>query len=151
MRPSALLVIIGIATASPAAAQTWMRAATSGDAPVRVWWLVDTDSIQRNGDSITLTMQSIFENTTDARNYDRSVLRREGSCTALSSTILEDHYYLRGTLVEHNTTRGPTVVHKPGTVMNHVMAAACGLRQYQAGPYADPETTMRGWFRTNPN
>lgn len=143
-----LLAGLALVAASPAAAQDWRLVTMSGDSPQRMAWLLDAGSIRRDGNTLTVRTQTVFENTNTDRDFDRSVHLREADCTTISSTIVAISYYAGGKHLSSDEMRGNTVTHRPGTVMHAVVSAACGQRGYIGGPYSDPEAQMRARFVT---
>jgi hypothetical protein len=140
------LLLLALTGATPAFAQDWRVAAISGAKPDRTVYLLDTASIVRNGDAVSFTTQSIFEHLTEGRDFDRSVTRRFGDCTAMASAIIENTYYARGSFQSTDATKGSSIAHKDGTVMYGVLQMACGTKPLEAGSIASPETTVRNYF-----
>lgn len=140
------LVLLALTSAAPALAQDWRIAAISGEKPDRAVYLVDNASITRNGNAIRFTTQSIFESTTDSRDFDRSITKRSGDCTAMSSAIVQNSYYARGTLMTSDDTPGNSIAHREGTVMYGVLEKACGKKALEPNSITNPEGTIRSYF-----
>ena len=144
-----LLVIVAFAAATPAGAQSWRIAAKAGQSPNRAVYLVDASTIRRAGDAVRFTTQSVFEQVNEARDFDRSLTVRDGSCSQHSSAIVQNSYYLAGTLLDTTANLQPPVVHEPETVLYGVIDTVCGLGEYESEATTDPEGTARAWFREN--
>lgn len=140
------LVLLALTGATPAFAQDWRVAAISGDKPDRSVYLLDSASIVRNGNMVEFTTQSIFESTSDGRDFDRSVSKRRGDCTAMSSAIIQNSYYARGAFMNTDNTAGNSIAHREGTVMYGVLATACGKKPLEEGTIANPEAAVRNYF-----
>ena len=140
------LVLLALTGATPAFAQSWRVASLSGEKPDRTVYLLDADSIARSGDTVRFTTQSVFEKLTDTRDFDRSVTRREGNCTTMSSAIVENSYYAGGSYQNNDTTRGNMIAHKENTIMYSVLAQACGKKAMEQGVVANPEAAVRAYF-----
>jgi len=141
-----VLPLLALTAATPAFAQDWRIAAISGAKPDRSVYLVDQAATVRNGSAITLTTQSIFEKLTEGRDFDRSVTRRFGDCTTMSSAIIENTYYANGYLKSKDKTKGNTIAHREGTVMYGVLAKACGQKPFEGNMLVNPETAVRAYF-----
>lgn len=137
---------IALAVASPAFADDWRVSTISGEKPARTVYLIDVSSILRDGDTVTFMTQSIFENTTANRNFDRSITRRRGSCSAMSSQIIENSYYANRVFLNTELTPGDVITHRDGTIMHDVLAQACGIKAINAATIANPESQVRGYF-----
>ena len=137
---------VSLMSATPAMAANWRVAATGGDAPDRSVFLVDTESIRRNGDSIRFWTHTIMERVDNERDWDRSVTLREGSCADSSTAIVQNSFYRAGEHVETDRERLAAVFHQPGSMMHGVMAAACGRREYVTEGVSDPEPVIRAFF-----
>jgi hypothetical protein len=133
-------------TATPAAAASWRVAAIGGDAPDRSVFLVDTESVRRNGESIRFWTQTIMERVDEERDWDRSVTLREGSCAEHSTAIIQNSFYRGGEHVETDRERLAPVFHQPGSMMHGVMETACGRRDYVTEGVGDPEPVVRAFF-----
>lgn len=144
---SSLVALACAATAFPAAANNWRLASTAGAQPDRSHFYVDVDSISRNGDEITFTTMSVYERSTDKRDFDLSINRRRGSCSAMSSQIVSGRYFAAGKLLENNTTPGDMVTSNPGSIIYGTMMAACGKRDWQGAVTTNPEGVSRGKFK----
>ncbi|MCW3835459.1 surface-adhesin E family protein [Sphingomonas canadensis] len=144
-----LAALAMIATAGPAAAESWRRTAWSGAAPDRAVYLVDTDSIVRTGDTVRFRTTTIWEKLAAPRDFDRSIAEREGNCATGSSGILRTSYYAGGRIVRQNAAAGLLRTHAPGSLMAQVLNAVCGKAGYQSGRIADPEREVRTWLSAN--
>ena len=140
------LLLLALTGATPAFAQDWRVSAISGAKPDRTVYLLDAASIAHNGDTVTFTTQSIFEQLTASRDFDRSVTRRKGSCSAMSSQIVENSYYAGGSFQNTDSTPGNMISHKEGTVMYDALEQACGKKAMEQDSIANPETTVRNYF-----
>lgn len=138
--------LIALTAAAPAFAQDWRVSAISGAKPDRTVYLIDASSIARHGDAVDFTTQSVFEQLTDSRDFDRSVTRRHGTCSAMSSQIVENSYYAKGSFQNTDETPGNLIAHKQGTIMYDVLAQACGAKALEADSVASPETSVRNYF-----
>lgn len=140
------LVLLALTAATPAFAQDWRVSAISGEKPDRTVYLLDATSIARNGDTVTFTTQSIFEQLTESRDFDRSVTKRRGTCSSMASQIVENTYYAKGSFQNTDSTAGNMISHKDGTVMYGVLEQACGTKPLEKDSIAHPETTVRNYF-----
>src|ERR1044072_9000209 len=139
-------LLIALTGATPAFAQDWRVSAISGEKPDRTVYLLDAASIVHNGDSVTFTTQSVFEHTTDARDFDRSVTKRRGTCSTMSTQIVENSYCVNGSFQNTDSTPGNMIQHKDGTVMYDALSQACGKKAMEQNSIANPETTVRNYF-----
>ena len=133
---------------SAAAAAEWRLAAFGGQAPDRQAYFVDATSVVRNGDSVRFWTQTIAESVGDG-DWDRSLTLREGSCSALSSAVVQNSFYRSGRLVDADTERQQSIVHAPETMMEGVMLAVCGREAYLSEAVGDPEGRLRAFYRDN--
>jgi hypothetical protein len=140
------VALIALTAAAPAFAQDWRISAISGEKPDRTVYLIDASSVARTGDTVTFTTQSIFEQLTDSRDFDRSVTKRRGTCSAMSSQIVENTYYAKGSFQNTDSSPGNIITHKPNTVMYDALQMACGLKPLEQDAIAHPETTVRNYF-----
>ncbi|MES2444176.1 MAG: surface-adhesin E family protein [Pseudomonadota bacterium] len=140
------LPLLALTAATPAFAQDWRVAAISGAKPDRTVYLLDNAAIVRSGDSITFTTQSVFEQLTEGRDFDRSVTRRFGDCTTMASAIIQNSYYARGAFVSTDSTKGSTIAHREGTVMYGVLEKACGKKALEGNTLTNPESAVRAYF-----
>lgn len=142
-RAAALLVLTA---ATPAFAQDWRVSAISGEKPDRTVYLLDAASIVHNGDTVNFTTQSVFEHTTESRDFDRSITKRRGTCSTMSSQIMQNSYYANGTFMNTDDSPGDMIQHNEGTVMYDALAQACGKKAMEQGSVANPEVTVRNYF-----
>jgi hypothetical protein len=140
------LLLLALTAATPAFAQDWRVSAISGAKPDRTVYLLDAASIVHNGDTVTFTTQSIFEQVTDTRDFDRSITKRKGSCSAMASQIVQNSYYVNSTFQNTDSTPGNMITHKDGTVMYDALSQACGKKAMEQDSIANPETTVRNYF-----
>lgn len=140
------LPLLALTAATPAFAQDWRVAAISGAKPDRTVYLLDAKSVVKTGDTASFTTQSIFEQITDSRDFDRSVTRRKGVCSTMSSQIVENNYYARGSFMNTDSTSGNSIAHKEGTVMYGVLQQVCGTKAMEPGSVNNPETAVRAYF-----
>lgn len=140
------LPLLALTAATPAFAQDWRVSGVSGTKPGRTVYLVDTAATVRNGDAVSFTTQSIFEQLAEGRDFDRSVTKRRGNCSTMASAIAENSYYANGSLLNTDTTLGSTIAHNEGTVMYSVMEKVCGKKTFDGGSIAHPETAVRAYF-----
>lgn len=138
--------LLALTAATPAFAQDWRVSAISGEKPDRTVYLLDAASIVHNGDTVTFTTQSIFERLTASRDFDRSVTKRRGTCSTMSSQIVENSYYANGSFQNTDSTPGNVIAHNEGTVMYDALAQACGKKAMEQDSVANPETTVRNYF-----
>lgn len=138
--------LIALAAATPAFAQDWRLSATSGEKPDRTVYLIDAASIVRHGDVVDFRTQSIFEQITASRDFDRSITKRHGTCSTMTSQIVENSYYAKGEFQNTDSTPGNIVTHKEGTVMYDALSQACGTKALEDGTISDPETRIRTYF-----
>jgi hypothetical protein len=124
---SLLLAATALIAASPAAAQTWRIASTGGTAPGRSVYFVDLSSIQRTGSTVIFTTSTIFEGITADRDWDRSVTKRKGDCTAKSSQILQNTFFDGGT--ENRFQRRAGQHDRAWREFDHARRAGCGVRR----------------------
>ncbi|WP_109808700.1 surface-adhesin E family protein [Sphingosinithalassobacter portus] len=153
MKPYALLLIaIGSLAALPASAQQWQVAKSSGHAPDRAVYLVDTASITREGDHVRFRSMTVWEQPTSNGeiDYNRSVTDREANCPRHATAILTNSYYLNGQLTASEEFDGTIQAHEPGSVMRAVVDLVCGTGSYQTRPLGDPEPMVRSWLSRHP-
>ena len=145
-------IVIGLAAfaATPAMAGQWRVAAMTGEAPDRIVFLVDVESLSRTADSVRFWTQTIVERSTDAQDWDRSVTFRQGNCADSSSAILQNSFYRSGRELETDRTARPPVLHQPDSVMHGVMRAVCGREPWVTDAVEDPEPIIRAFFSENP-
>jgi hypothetical protein len=74
------------------------------------------------------------------------VTKRRGTCSAMSSQIVENTYYNKGSFQNTDEAPGNVIAHKAGTIMYDVLAQACGAKPLAAGSVASPETAVRNYF-----
>ncbi|MES2987155.1 MAG: surface-adhesin E family protein [Pseudomonadota bacterium] len=140
-------LLLALTAAAPAFAQDWRIAATAGAKPARSVYLIDAASIVRNGDTVTFMSQTVFESLSETRDFDRSVTKRQGTCSNLASRIMQNSYYARGVFSNTDSTPSANIIaHREGTVMYGVLQTACGVRAMQAGTIANPEAHVRAYF-----
>lgn len=139
-------LLLALTAATPAFAQDWRVTAMSGEKPDRAVYLVDSASVVRNGDTVNFTTQSVFERTTDVRDFDRSVTKCRGLCSTMSSAIAENSYYADGSFKNTDSTLGSTLAHKEGTVMYASMEMVCGKKPFTGDSITNPETAVRAYF-----
>jgi hypothetical protein len=146
---SLLLAATALIAASPAAAQTWRIASTGGTAPGRSVYFVDLSSIQRTGSTVIFTTSTIFEGITADRDWDRSVTKRKGDCTAKSSQILQNTFFDGGTEIDSSDEPGNMIVHGENSIMRGVLDAVCGDGTYDGAVVANPRVAATDWFSTH--
>lgn len=140
------IVIAALTAIAAAPAPDWRFAASSGDKPNRTIYVIDVASITRSGDNVDFRTQSIFESMTESRDFDRSVTKRHGNCTTMSSQIVENSYYARGEFLDTDQTSSDPIAHKDGSIMYDVLAQACGKEPFQKDTVANPEFAARNYF-----
>lgn len=146
-----ILIIVGLVSvaATPATAGQWRVAAMSGERPDRIVFLVDVESLRREGDSVRFWTQTIVERATNEQDWDRSVTFRRGNCADGSTAILQNSFYNSSRELETDRTERPVVYHQPDSVMYGVMQAVCGREAYVTDPVENPEPIIRAFFQEN--
>ncbi len=148
MRAS-LLALAALLVPQAAWADNWRMAAYSGtDMQQQLAYFVDIDSIQRTGTKITFNSQTIYQALTDARDFDRSVIKREADCANMSTRMLDSNFYAAGKFLGNESGAGDFVTAKTGTVLETMLNVACGRGDYRSPVVADPESWSRERFRT---
>ncbi len=145
---SLLLIAIGSLAALPASAQQWQVAKSSGHAPDRAVYLVDTASIAHAGDQVRFRTMTVWEQPTSKGDiaYNRSITDRQADCARHGTAILANSYYLSGQLTASEEIDGAIQPHEPGSVMRAVVDLVCGTGSYQTRPLGDPEPMVRSWL-----
>ncbi|WP_422060589.1 surface-adhesin E family protein [Sphingopyxis sp.] len=142
----ALSVSVLLAAAG-AAQEGWRLVDTgTGNDGVVSAYFVDSYSVVRSGDTVRFRTSTIFNSTTDDRDWDRSITTREGSCAAKASTILSNDYYSGSELLEHNSDPGERRAHSVGSMMHGAMSMVCGDEAYASPVVADPVATAHAEF-----
>ena len=149
------LTAIGLAgamlcAAQPAAADNWRMSGYGGDAPQRAVYVVDTDSVVRDGDTVRFRTSTVWESYTDGRDFNKSVTQRQGSCSAKSSKIVVNSLYADGTLIDVDDAAGEVISHGPESIMRSVLEAVCGEADYETETIDDYEAALRTWLAENP-
>ena len=144
----AVAMLLGMAAQAPD--EQWRVAALGGDAPNRTVFFVDAARVERSGDRVRFWTQTIMESPPEPGAFDRSVILREGDCSAMSSAMLDSFFYANGRLIEEDRERGEATVHPADSMMAGVMEAVCGSSDYSSEPIDDPEGTTRQAFRQLP-
>lgn len=138
--------LLSLAAASPAAAQSWRVTGVGGEAPDRSVYLVDVDSIWRNGDNVRFKSMTIWE-VADG-DTDRSVTDRAGNCKTRIAYIEKNRFYLEGELQSEDGETEPAEA-KAETMIGDVLDAVCGRYDYITDPSADPEASIREWLASS--
>ena len=148
MRKLAAIVLAAAAlgAAQPAWAESWQVTGNAGDAPQRAVYLVDTDSIVRDGDVVRFRTSTVWESMEGDRDFDKSVTQRQGFCSSKSSKIMLNYVYAHGSLLDVHDTPGEMVTHSPNSVIRTALDAVCGERGYESEPLGDYEGAVRAWF-----
>jgi hypothetical protein len=144
VRVSALAAAGLFFIAAPAAAESWRVTGISGEAPDRAVYLVDVDSIRRNGDKVNFDSMTVWE-VADA-DMDSSRTQREGDCWTRMTFIVRNSFFLDGRLTSEEKEPTEPVEAKSETMMGDVLDAVCGRLDYVTDPVANPESFVRGWF-----
>lgn len=148
MRAS-LLALAALVAPQAAWADSWRMAAYSGvDMQQQLTYFVDVDSIQRTGSKITFNSQTIYQALTDARDFDRSVIKREADCGTMATRMIDSNFYAGGKFLGNESDVGDEVIAKPGTVLEGMLNVVCGRGDYKSPIIADPESWSREKFRT---
>ncbi len=79
-----MLALLPLLASQPAFAESWRLAAYSNNAP-QLAYLVDIDSVQRSGSTVTFRQQTVYERTTDTRDFDRTMTTRQADCGSNTS------------------------------------------------------------------
>jgi hypothetical protein len=130
---------LSLLIAAAGAPEGWRIVDTgSGSDGVISAYFVDSYSVVRNGDTVRFRTSTIFNTTTEDRDWDRSVTTREGSCAAKASAILSNEYYRGRKLIERSDERGERRAHSEGSMMHGAMNMVCGDEAYGGPVVADP-------------
>lgn len=131
-------------TATPAAAESWRLSGRSADGPGASVFLIDMDSIEREGDHVRFTTQSVYRSTTESRDFDRSIIERVGNCALGASIIVRGIYHRGNTVLDDNRWPGDIIKHSPGSLMESTLQVACGRIAPEGPVVANPQ--MHKWF-----
>ena len=142
-----IIQTLALALALQAAEPQWRLAALGGEAPTRSAFFVDAASVERRGDRVRFWTQTIMEQPLEQGTFDRSVILREGSCSAMSSAMLRRTFYVNGAVLERDDEPGEQTVHARESMMGGVMETVCGEIGYASPPVPDPEGAARAAFR----
>ena len=139
--------ILVASMATPAAAAQWRVASWGGDRPQRSVFLVDVETLRREGDTVHFWTQTILESPPSDQDWNRSVTYRRGSCADNSTAILQNSFFNAGRQIDTENEPRPAVVHQRDSVMFGVMQAVCGREAWLTEPVGDPEPVVRKAFR----
>lgn len=147
------MVLAGAAlcAAQPAWAESWRMTGYGGDPPQRAVYVVDTESIVRDGDTVRFRTSTVWESYADGRDFNKSVTQRSGSCSGKASRIVVNSLYANGSLIDVDDTGGEMITHGPDSIMHSVLDAVCGEASYETEALPDYEATLRNWFAQNPS
>lgn len=130
-----------------ASAEAWRLAAYSTDAPQMVY-MIDVDSIQRQGTRVTFKQQSIYETTSPTRDFDRTVMTRQADCFSRESSFGDSSFFINGKLLGSEKGPSTTTTAKDGSVLFYMIEAVCGRRDFFSPVLGSPESWARDKFRT---
>jgi len=145
-RSLVLLAACASCVATPALADSWRVVGQAGAAPGRMVHLVDTDSIVRQGDAVTFSSMTIWEERAPDSEFDKSITERKGDCVAKSSAIVSMSTYAEGRFLDTEYGTGEVIAHGPNSTARALLDSACGVRGYATEPLPDPEASVRGNF-----
>ena len=129
------------AMAAPAAATDWRVAASgaeqSGGYSIH---LVDKDSVGRQGDHATFSMQIVYQRAQENGRFNRAVDRADANCRDHSLTLVSQEFFLGGRRTGRNEAQLTQQI-QPGWALASVIDAACsgqfsGERVYDVGMIA---------------
>ncbi|RYG28402.1 MAG: hypothetical protein EON93_18655 [Burkholderiales bacterium] len=142
-----LAAAVALTLPHAASAESWRLAAYSTQAP-KMAYLVDIDSVRRNGDIVTFKQQTIYETTTATRDFDRSMLTREVNCSTKTSSMRDSSFYVRGTYLDTEAGPSNSTLANPGSVLLTLLEAVCGRGNYYSEVITgSPETWVLNKFR----
>ncbi|MBN8844232.1 MAG: hypothetical protein J0H88_13405 [Sphingomonadales bacterium] len=138
---------LSVLLAAAGATEGWrfVDTGSSGDGIASAYF-VDSYSVARNGDTVRFRTSTIFNTTTEDRDWDRSITQREGSCAAKASTIVTNEYYRNGKLLDRDTNPGERRTHSAGSMMHGAMSMVCGDEAYGGPVVADPVAAAKAEF-----
>lgn len=134
---------LSLAAAAPAAAESWRVTGVGGEAPDRSVYLVDTDSIWRNGDKVRFKSMTIWEMAEN--DTDRSITDRAADCKTRLASIEKNRFYLGSELQSEDGETKPAEA-KAETMIGDVLDAVCGRLDYSSEAVADPVPAIRSWL-----
>lgn len=147
MKRLMMMAAVGVSiAATPAMADTWRRIGETGSAPDRVEFFINTDSIRRSGDTLTVETTTIYERQRPDRDYTRSILSRRIDCARSMSQIMFGRYYDAARLVSTDQQPADLVTPTQGSVGYDIVMATCGKGQYYGPPISDPVAASRALF-----
>jgi hypothetical protein len=140
------LAVAALILPQAASAQAWRLAAYSNNTP-QMAYLVDINSVQRNGTKVTFRQQTVYERVSDTRDFDRSLLTREVDCANNSSFMRNSDFYVNGKFLGHEEDATNPTMAKAGTVLETMLNTVCGRTDYFSPVLTDAENWVRGKFR----
>jgi hypothetical protein len=145
------LAVVALCAAQPAWAESWRVAGFGGDAPQRAIYVVDTDSIVRDGDTVRFRTSTVWEGFVEGRDFNKSVTQRQGSCSTKSSKIIVNNLYANGQLTDVDDAPGDMITHAADSLMRGVLDIVCGDAAYETDAITDYEATLRAYFAETAN
>jgi hypothetical protein len=130
------------ALGSAASGAHWRVGAASGEAPARIFYWVDTDSIRREGASVTFWTRTVPE----GRDYSYDATLFRGGCVDGLIAVVQIVRYYDGGRTETTDGSGHGVFAPPGSVFSNLLDSTCGRTQF--GPEeADPVGFTQSLYR----
>ncbi|WP_066797020.1 surface-adhesin E family protein [Sphingomonas soli] len=124
-----LLALAAFLVPHTASAEAWRLAAYSNAFP-KLAFFVDIDSISRYGTKVSFRQMSIYDTTTESRDFTRSVFWRDADCSAYTSSMRKSDFYVGKKFLGHEEGPGGAIVAKPGTVLMTMLNTVCGRGDY---------------------
>jgi hypothetical protein len=142
--------VVALSAAQPAWAESWRVVGYGGEAPLRAVFLVDTDSIVRQGDTVRFRSSTVWESYEDDNDFNKSITQRLGDCSTKASAILINDLFADGNLLRTDDESGEMITHGPDSLMRGVLDAVCGDAGYESDAVENYEPAIRQWFAENP-
>ncbi|AMU93060.1 MAG: hypothetical protein KAF42_14100 [Sphingopyxis terrae] len=142
-----MLALLPLLAPQPAFAESWRLAAYSSNAPQLVY-LVDIDSVQRSGTTVTFRQQTLYESTTDTRDFDRTMTTRQADCGSNTSFMRDSSFYVAGKYLDTEAGPSDSTTAQSGSVLRQLIDTVCGRSDYFSPILPAPESWVREKFRS---